>query len=156
VPNVDVLTTILIARPREIVAEYAADPDHAAAWYENIKSVVWRTDKPLREGTRLTFHARFLGRTLDYTYEVSSYVPGLQLVMHTADGPFPMETTYQWDDAPNGQTRMTLRNQGAPSGFSSVVAPIMEPAMSRANRKDLRRLKALLEAGIDSTSPGGG
>jgi hypothetical protein len=67
--------------------------------------------------------------------------------MSTAEGPFPMETTYLWDDAPNGATRMRLRNRGEPSGFSSLAAPLVAAAMRRANRKDLRRLKAILESG---------
>jgi hypothetical protein len=40
---------------------------------------------------------------------------------------------------------MTLRNRGEPSGFSKVVAPLMAAAMRRANRKDLVRLKPLME-----------
>jgi hypothetical protein len=56
-----------------------------------------------------------------------------------------METTYIWDDAPGGATRMTLRNRGEPSGFRGVAAPFMTAAMRRANAKDLARLKALLE-----------
>ena len=66
--------------------------------------------------------------------------------MSTAEGPFPMETTYAWEDAGDGATRMTLRNRGEPSGFAKVGAPLMARAMRRANAKDLRRLKQLLEA----------
>ena len=36
------------------------------------------------------------GRTLAYTYEVCELDPGRRLVMSTAEGPFPMETTYTW------------------------------------------------------------
>ena len=56
-----------------------------------------------------------------------------------------METTYSWEDAPGGGTRMTLRNRGEPAEFSKLVAPLMAPAMRRANREDLSRLKQLLE-----------
>jgi uncharacterized membrane protein len=143
---VDVLTEIEIRRPREEVAAFAADPANATAWYKNIRSVRWETPPPVAVGSRLGFVARFLGRTLTYTYEVREHEPGRRFVMSTAQGPFPMETTYEWDDAADGATRMTLRNRGEPSGFAKVSAPIMARAMRRANEADLRRLKALLEA----------
>ena len=143
---VDVSTEIEIARPRAEVAAYAADPDNAIAWYANIKAVEWQTPRPVAVGSRVAFVARFLGRRLAYTYEVRQLVPGARFVMSTAEGPFPMETTYAWADTASGGTRMTLRNRGEPAGFSRIAAPLMATAMRRANRKDLRRLKAILEA----------
>jgi hypothetical protein len=143
---VDVLTETDIARPRAEVAAFAADPDNATTWYENIERVEWETPRPLATGSRIAFVARFLGRRLQYTYEVREHVPGERFVMSTAQGPFPMETTYTWSDAPGGGTLMTLRNRGNPAGFSRAVAPLMAPAMRRANRKDLEKLKAVLEA----------
>ena len=142
---VDVTTAIDIARPREVVAAYATDPDHAAHWYANIERVTWQTEKPLNIGTRLAFVARFLGRTLSYTYEVIDFIPNQRLIMATTEGPFPMETTYAWSDLPDQRTQMTLRNRGTPSGFAGVTAPVMAVAMRRANRKDLAALKSLLE-----------
>jgi uncharacterized membrane protein len=142
---VDVTTEVEIARARDEVAAYAADPDNATEWYENIRSVAWATPRPLAVGTRVEFVAHFLGRHLAYTYEVVEHVPGERFVMRTAEGPFPMETTYTWHDADTGITRMTLRNRGEPAGFAKVGAPMMARAMRRANGKDLRRLKALLE-----------
>ena len=66
--------------------------------------------------------------------------------MRTADGPFPMETTYEWTDDDRGGTRMTLRNRGEPSGFSKVAAPMMASAIRRANHRDLERFKQILES----------
>jgi uncharacterized membrane protein len=143
--TVDVSTQIEIDRPRGEVAAYASDPDNATKWYENIKTVEWETARPLAVGSRIAFSARFLGRTLSYTYEIGELAPGERLVMRTADGPFPMETTYTWQDTPESGTRMTLRNSGEPTGFSKIAAPLMTRAMRRANTKDLRRLKVLLE-----------
>jgi hypothetical protein len=140
---VDVVTSTTIARPRTEVAAYAADPDHATAWYENIESVQW--EPPLAVGALLRFVARFLGRRLEYTYEVREHVPGERFVMRTAEGPFPMETIYTWADAADGATAMTLRNRGEPAGFAKFTAPVMARAMARANRADLRRLKEILE-----------
>jgi len=145
VSSVDVTTEVEIARPRADVSAFAADPDNAVRWYENIESVEWKTSRPLAVGSRMAFVARFLGRRLAYTYEVREHVPGERFVMSTSEGPFPMETTYAWSDAPGG-TRMTLRNRGEPSGFANVAAPLMARAMRRANRKDLQTLKELLES----------
>ena len=142
---VDVLTETVIARPRAEVAAFAADPGNATAWYENIKAVEWRTSPPLAVGSRIAFVAQFLGRRIEYTYEVREHVAGERFVMSTAEGPFPMETTYAWEDAGEGATRMTLRNRGEPSGFAKVSAPLMARAMRRANDGDLRRLRELLE-----------
>jgi uncharacterized membrane protein len=143
---VDVTSQIEIARSRAEVAAYAADPDNATAWYENIKSVVWQTEPPLAVGSRIAFAAAFLGRRLEYTYEVLEHVPGERFVMSTSEGPFPMETTYRWEDVHAGGTRMFLRNRGEPAGFAKVAAPMMAAAMRRATGKDLERLRELLEA----------
>ena len=141
------VTEIEIARPRAEVAAFASDPDNVTAWYANIASVEWETPRPVSVGARIAFVASFLGRRLAYTYEVVSLEPGTRFVMRTSEGPFPMETTYTWEDAPGGggATRMTLRNRGEPSGFKGVAAPLMAAAMRRANRKDLAALKSLLE-----------
>jgi uncharacterized membrane protein len=142
---VDVVTEIIIERPSGQVAAYAADPSNAPLWYANIESVSWQTPPPIAVGSRIDFVARFLGRRLAYTYEVVDLVPGQRLVMRTAQGPFPMETTYTWQPLGETRTRMTLRNRGEPTGFSTVAAPVMAAAMRRANRKDLANVKRILE-----------
>ncbi len=142
---VDILTSVVIERPRGEVASYAGNPDHAPEWYVNIKSVEWQTDPPVRVGSRVAFVAQFLGKRLAYTYEVVELVLDSRLVMCTAEGPFPMETTYTWESTGEASTRMTLRNRGEPSGFSKLYAPFMARAMRRANEQDLARLKELLE-----------
>jgi uncharacterized protein YndB with AHSA1/START domain len=146
---VDVQTEVVIARPRHEVAAYATEPANAPHWYANIHSARWRTDPPVRVGSSIDFVARFLGRRLAYTYEVVELVPGERLVMRTAHGPFPMETTYTWQAIDAMSTRMTLRNRGEPAGFSRMTGTAMAAAMRRANKKDLAALKQLLEAATD-------
>jgi hypothetical protein len=95
--------------------------------------------------SRIAFVARFLGRRLEYTYEIRELVPGERLVMSTEQGASPMERSYVWEDTAGGGTRMTLRNRGEPAGFSKLAAPIVARAVRRANCEDLARLEATLE-----------
>ncbi len=142
---VDVVTERTIQAPLEVVAGFAADPSNVARWYKKIASVEWLTPKPLQVGSRIAFVARFLGRTLRYTCEIVDFLANERLVMRTAEGPFPMETTYTWANVGDDATRMTLRNRGEPAGFSKLVAPLMVPAIRRANRNDLAQLASILE-----------
>lgn len=141
---VDVEVETVIARPVAQVAAYAGDPSNAPEWYANIRSVEWRSDPPMRVGSEIDFVANFLGRRLAYTYRVVDLVEGERLVMETAQGPFPMRTTYTWEPVPAG-TRMKLRNTGSTSGFTKLSAPLLAVAMKRATTKDLARLKELLD-----------
>ena len=143
---VDVLTEITIARPIDEVAAYATDPDNAPEWYENIESVAWRTEPPLRVGSEMTFVARFMGRRLSYVYRAVDFEPMRRLVMSTVEAKFPMETTYTWTALDGRSTNMTLRNRGGATGLMGALGPLEAIAVRRATRKDLRRLRAILES----------
>jgi uncharacterized membrane protein len=143
---VDVVTAIEISRPADQVAAFACHPDNAPKWYVNIKLVEWETEPVVALGSRAAFVAHFLGKKLAYTDEIVELENSRRMVMRTAQGPFPMETTYEFEALGESTTRMTLRNRGEPSGFAKVTAPLMAGAMRRANTKDLEQLKAILES----------
>jgi uncharacterized membrane protein len=142
---VDIYTAITIKCPVQKVSEYTANPDHAPHWYVNIDSAEWLTEKSFSNHSQIEFKARFLGRDLSYVYEIVEFVPNKRLAMKTANGPFPMETTYLWEALDEKTTRMTLRNKGNPKGFSKWLTPLMSIMMKKANRKDLIRVKGILE-----------
>jgi uncharacterized membrane protein len=143
--EVNVKTETIIHATAEKVFSYASNPDNAPEWYVNIKSVEWKTPKPLTVGSRIAFKAQFLGRQLAYVYEIKELIRNEKLVMRTADGPFPMETTYLFEKVEAGTTRMILINRGTPSGFSKLMSPFMSMAMRRANTKDLALIKQIIE-----------
>ena len=143
---VDVTVTNEIDRPRDDVAAYCCDPDNDTSWYVNIKEVNWLSDKPARVGTKVARVAQFMGKRIAYTYVIEELVPGERLVMSAIDSPFPMTTTYTWEECGDGATRMFLRNEGDPKGFfGKLTAPLMAMQMRSATTKDLARLKSILE-----------
>jgi uncharacterized protein YndB with AHSA1/START domain len=144
--TVDVKVEIVIDRSPAEVFTYAGDPSNSPEWYRRIKSAVWVTEPPAQLGSQITFMAKFMGKALNYTYEVIEYVPDERLVMTTSEGPFPMTTTYTWEPSGSGSAKMTLRNNGEPTGFSKFGAPLMSMAMKRATTQDLKSLKSILEA----------
>lgn len=144
--TVDITATIVIERPIGEVSSYAGDPSNAPQWNRRIIDADWETDPPIKLGSRIAFRARFLGRDLAYTYEITEYTPGEQVAMRTSEGPFPMATTYNWRAVGDRVTHMTLRNHGDPAGFSKLMAPLMSISMRRAMRQDLTELKQLLES----------
>jgi len=141
---VNIKTEIIIHRPLKEVAEFASNPDNAPRWYQNIKYVSWKTVPPLAVGSEIAFIAIFMGSELAYTYKVVE-INDNRFVMQTSEGPFPMKTTYEWEKVYENSTRMTLTNSGNPSGFSKLLSPIMGMMIKKENKKDLERLKAILE-----------
>lgn len=144
--KVDVETSTVIDRPRAAVAKFAANPANAPRWYANIESVEWKTARPLVPGSLIKFTASFHGRRFSCTYEIVELVPLERLVMRTAEGPFPMETTYTWEALSPRSTRMTLRNRGNPAGVAKFAGPMLGRSVRKANEKDLATLKEILES----------
>lgn len=141
----NITTTIVIERPLDVVASFAGDPSNAPEWCRWIQSAEWQTDPPITLGSQITFHARFMGKGLVYTSEVVEFTPGEQVEMHTAQGPFPISTTYTWRAVGDRVTHMTLRNHGEPKGFSRLIAPMVTIVVRRAMLQELAQLKQVLE-----------
>lgn len=144
--SVDVEVHTTIDRPRRVVAAYCCDPAAVTSWNANIRAVEWDSDSPVAVGSLLRFTSGFLGRTLEYTYQVVELVPDERFAMRSVRGPFAMETTYLWADDGDGGTWMTVHNRGEPTGFPGLAAPILATAVRRATTKDLERLKTILES----------
>ncbi|MGH9006549.1 MAG: SRPBCC family protein [Acidimicrobiales bacterium] len=108
-------------------------------------AVEWKTPPPLTVGTRLAFVAKFLVRRLACPYQVKEHDPGGRFVMSSAEGPLPIETTYEFSDGPGGATTLRLTNRGSPRAFSWSIGPFVSGPVRRATTRDLARLNEVLE-----------
>lgn len=142
--TVDVEVHTTIDRPRPDVAAYCCDPSHITAWNATIEAVHWDSACPVDVGSHLRFTSGFLGRRLEYSYEVVELIPAERLMLRSDREPFVMETTYAWQDD-DGGTWMTVRSRGAPTAFAGLAGPLLATAVRRATAKDLAQLKSILE-----------
>ena len=120
-------------------------PENDAAWIGGITESRIVTDGAIGVGSKVARTAKFLGRELNYVNEVKGLDEGRLLAMK-AEKPFPMEIRYEFEDSGEG-TLVRVRVSGEGTGFFRVAPPLLAPMVRRNVAGDLRRLKAILEAG---------
>jgi hypothetical protein len=77
--------------------------------------------------------------------EVVEHDPESRLRMKSIRAPFPMDVTYEFGDA-GGDTAVSIRVRGGPSGIKGLANPVMAPMVRRSLRADLRNLRAHFES----------
>lgn len=141
---VDVRVEQRIARPRAAVAAFAMDPANDPRWIGALSEVATLTDGPLGPGTRVRRVAGFLGRRIEYVNEITELEPGRRLAMRSVQAPFPLRVTYEFEDAPGG-TLARIRTGGEPGRYYALAGPLLGTMVRLGVRRDLRKLKAVLE-----------
>ena len=95
--EVDVLTETVDPPSGGRGGGYAGDPGNAAEWYVNIAVVKWLTPPPVRGRQPHGLRRRVPRPPARLHLRGGRARARPRLVMRTADGPFPMETTYTWE-----------------------------------------------------------
>ena len=140
--GIDVKAEVVINRSRDEVAGYATDLGNDTVWIGGISEARMLTDPPVRQGTRVERVASFLGKRIEYVLEVTEHDPSATLAMRSIKAPFPMEVTYEFEEAARG-TLMRILIQGEATGFYRLGGPMMSLAVKRNITKDLTTLKGL-------------
>ena len=151
---VDVTATGTVNRPRDEVAAFLRDPANDPAWIGGIRGVRLLTPGPVAVGSQVERTASFLGRRVHYVNEITDLTPD-QLAMRSARSPFPMRVTYHHHDTGPATTEVSVKVEGSPGRFYSLVGPLLGLAVRRAITRDLRNLKRVLEvATLDPPASG--
>jgi uncharacterized protein YndB with AHSA1/START domain len=141
--NVDVTAEVQVRRPRDEVAAYMTDPANDREWIGGLREARVVGGGPLTEGSRVARVASFMGRKVEYVNEITTLEPGRMLEMRSVKAPFPMQITYTFEDRDGGTlVRNHVRGGG---GLFSLGSPLFAPLVRRNVRKDLERLRELLE-----------
>lgn len=77
---------------------------------------------------------------------MTAYEPPRRYVDRNMGGPFHDEHTYTFEETEGGGTRLTVTMEAEPGGFFRITGPLLEKAVRRQFRKELKTLKGVLEA----------
>jgi uncharacterized protein YndB with AHSA1/START domain len=141
-----VTVEVEIARPPAVVWEYLANAEHNPEWLRNMSSCRWITGPPIRVGSRYEQVARFLGKEVRTSFEVSELEPGRLVTISSLPGSsFPLTITRRLDPMDADRCRVTEVAGGDPSGFYRLAEAPMRAMVRRNIGRAYRRLKKLLE-----------
>ena len=141
---IEITTRLEIHRPPDEVFEVLADMSRNVEWQRGMHACLWTSEPPLRLGSTYDQVARFLGRDIVSSFEVTEFEPGRKIRIESVSGSMPLDITRTVEPSPRG-CKVTAVVRGEPSGLFSVARPIMRLMVQRSVAADYRRLKSLLE-----------
>lgn len=137
--------SVTINRPVQEVFDYVTDLENSATWQGPILEAHQTSSGPTDVGATGSVKAKYLGRQMDLTTEVTSWNPPSSLTARSTGGPFPVELSYSFV-AQGNATRLTMTSTIEPGGFFKLAGPALEPLMRRQIQSDLETLKTVLES----------
>ena len=141
----------VIDRPVEEVFEFTTNVENSPQWQTWAQEAKVTSEGPLGVGARYTYVARFLGRRIESSGEVTAYEPNKRYAWRVTSGPVPAEADSTLETVEGG-TKITIKGQGEPGGFFRLAEPITERMVKRQVGTDLDNLKDLLESRAEGSA----
>lgn len=131
----------MIERPVDEVFAHLEDPRNELKWQSSAR------EREVLDDGRIRAVEQWLGRKIEFLWEVTEHVQNKRRSLKTISGPFKAELTLTVESA-NGGTRVTVEAAGVPGGFfGKLTEPVVMKSLERDFRSDLAKLKVILEAG---------
>jgi uncharacterized membrane protein len=141
-----VTVRVRIDRPAGEVFTFLEDVENNTKWLRGMVSCSWTTEPPVRVGSRYEQLARFLGKPIRTSFEVTAHEPGQMVTIRSREGSsFPLTVTRRVEPLEATRCRVTETVESDPSGFYRVAEPLLRLLVRRNIQRDYLRLKALLE-----------
>ena len=139
--------TVVIARPAEEVFDFLALAEYLPRWDSSILECVQVSSGAVTAGTRYRGASRIVGRRIEWTTEVTEFVPGVRMTSRSVEGPLTFTVSYEVSSCPAGTTlRYRLAAESGLGGaFGRALEPIVERAQTKVVRTNLDKLASLLE-----------
>ena len=136
---------VVINRPVEEVYAYTSNPENNSQWQSNCLGAVITSEGPTGVGTTFSDGAKFLGRRIESTFEITEYDPNRKVWFKTTSGPIPAKAGYTYESVEGG-TKVTFGCEAEPGGLFKLAKPIIVREIKREWETSLANLKDLLEA----------
>ena len=139
--------TVVIARPAEEVFDFLALAEYLPRWDSSVLECVQVGSGPVTVGTRYRGASRIVGRRIEWTTEVTEFVPGVRMTSRSVEGPLTFTVSYEVSSCPAGTTlRYRLAAESGLGGaFGRALEPIVQRAQTKVVRANLDTLVRLLE-----------
>jgi uncharacterized protein YndB with AHSA1/START domain len=137
-------TTVAIARPRDAVFAYVADPGYFPAWNSAVESVVSLNDAPPAAGARYLLRRQLPTGVATNELEIVTWQPPEELAIRTTSGPTPFHYRYELATTRAG-TLVSLHADVRIAGAASLLGPLAAQAIKRGVNANLATLRHILE-----------
>lgn len=137
--------TVTIERPPEAVFAFISDFEKNSLWQSGVEKAWFTANGPFGVGSTYTQLSKFLGRDIEFHFEVIRFEPNKVVEFHTTSGTFPVRIVRAVEPVPEG-TRVNAIIEGEASGIFKLAAPILDWFTQRQIESDYRKLKVLLES----------
>jgi len=138
--------TIEIERSPADVFAYLADVSHLTEWQSGVHSAAIEGDGVAREGARMRESRTLLGKELTTTLEIVEFDPPRLFTLKALDGPAQLTVRHELERT-GDDTELTVVVEGEAKHVPGFAAGLMMRGAERQFRKDVERLKRVLEAG---------
>lgn len=139
--------SVVIARPAAEVLDYLVRAENLPRWDSSIVECVQLDAAPVTVGTRYRGASKILGRRIEWTTEVTEFVPGLRSESRSVDGPLTFRISYDLSPASEGTTLRyrLVADSGLGGAFGRAMEPLIEKAQTKVVTANLATLVRLLE-----------
>lgn len=142
----DITTSAEIQRPAAIVFDFVADMANNPQWQQGQQRCEWTSAPPHGLGSTYDQEARFLGKTITSSFEVTEFEAGRLIRIVSTAGTMPIDVTRTVEQLDDERCRVSARVQGDPPAVFKLFGPLLDRMVARNVAKDYERLKALLES----------